>query len=67
MPDVAAEWWIHQENRTPIGPLTTDEVLRRITAGSVRMPFRRFFVAAFAGKFLRGILLAYLGYNLPFV
>jgi len=38
-----------------------------ITAGSVRMPFRRFFLAAFAGKFLRGILLAYLGYNLPFV
>ena len=38
-----------------------------ITAGSVRMPFRRFFAAAFAGKFVRGILLAYLGYNLPFV
>ncbi len=38
-----------------------------ITAGSVRMPFRRFFIAAFAGKLLRGILLAYLGYELPFV
>jgi membrane protein DedA with SNARE-associated domain len=38
-----------------------------ITAGSVRMPFRRFFLAAFTGKLLRGILLAYLGYNLPFV
>ncbi len=36
MPDVAAEWWIHQENRTPIGPLTTDEVLRRIAAGAVQ-------------------------------
>lgn len=38
-----------------------------ITAGSVRMPFRRFFVAAVAGKILRGMLLAYLGYELPFV
>lgn len=38
-----------------------------ITAGSVRMPFRRFFVAAVAGKILRGLLLAYLGYKLPFV
>jgi membrane protein DedA with SNARE-associated domain len=38
-----------------------------ITAGSVRMPFRRFFVAAVAGKILRGMLLAYLGYKLPFV
>ena len=41
-----------------------------ITAGSVRMPFRRFFLAAFSGKVLRGILLAYLGhelgYKLPF-
>ena len=38
-----------------------------ITAGSVRMPFRRFFVAAVSGKVLRGLLLAYLGYKLPFV
>jgi membrane protein DedA with SNARE-associated domain len=38
-----------------------------ITAGSVRMPFRRFFIAAVAGKLLRGLLLAYLGYKLPFV
>ena len=38
-----------------------------ITAGSVRMPFRRFFLAVTAGKILRGILLAYLGTRLPFV
>lgn len=38
-----------------------------ITAGSVRIGFRRFFIAAFAGKLLRGILLAYLGHQLPFV
>jgi membrane protein DedA with SNARE-associated domain len=38
-----------------------------ITAGSVRIGFRRFFVAAFAGKLLRGMLLAYLGNELPFV
>lgn len=38
-----------------------------ITAGSVRIGFRRFFIAAFSGKLLRGILLAYLGYELPFV
>jgi membrane protein DedA with SNARE-associated domain len=38
-----------------------------ITAGSVRMPFRRFFIAAVSGKLLRGLLLAYLGYKLPFV
>jgi len=37
-----------------------------LTAGSVRMPFRRFFLAAVSGKLLRGILLAYLGYRLPF-
>ncbi len=37
------------------------------TAGSVRMRFRRFFIAAVAGKLLRGLLLAYLGYRLPFV
>ena len=38
-----------------------------ITAGSVRMKFRRFFVAVTAGKIVRGILLAYLGTALPFV
>jgi membrane protein DedA with SNARE-associated domain len=38
-----------------------------ITAGSVRMPFRRFFVAVTAGKIVRGLLLAYLGHQLPFV
>jgi membrane protein YqaA with SNARE-associated domain len=38
-----------------------------LTAGSVRMPFRRFFGAVVAGKILRGILLAYLGTRLPFV
>jgi membrane protein DedA with SNARE-associated domain len=31
------------------------------------MPFRRFFLAAVSGKILRGLLLAYLGYKLPFV
>ncbi len=38
-----------------------------LTAGSVRISFRRFFIAALAGKLLRGVLLAYLGYELPFV
>ncbi len=38
-----------------------------ITAGSVRIGFRRFFLAAFSGKLLRGILLAYLGHQLSFV
>lgn len=38
-----------------------------ITAGSVRMSFRRFFVAAVGGKIVRGILLAYLGDALPWV
>jgi membrane protein DedA with SNARE-associated domain len=38
-----------------------------ITAGSVRMKFRRFFIAVTAGKVVRGILLAYLGTWLPFV
>jgi membrane protein YqaA with SNARE-associated domain len=38
-----------------------------LTAGSVRMPFRRFMVSVTAGKILRGILLAYLGTRLPFV
>jgi membrane protein DedA with SNARE-associated domain len=38
-----------------------------ITAGSVRMKFRRFFVSVTAGKIVRGILLAYLGTWLPFV
>ena len=32
-----------------------------LTAGSVRMPFRRFIVSVTAGKILRGILLAYYG------
>jgi len=38
-----------------------------ITAGSVRMPLKRFFPAVTAGKIVRGILLAYLGQSLPFV
>lgn len=38
-----------------------------LTAGSVRISFRRFLVAALAGKLVRGVLLAYLGYKLPFV
>jgi membrane protein DedA with SNARE-associated domain len=38
-----------------------------VTAGSVRMPFRQFFVSVTAGKIVRGILLAYLGTRLPFV
>ena len=38
-----------------------------VTAGSVRMPFRQFFVSVTAGKIVRGILLAYLGTALPFV
>lgn len=38
-----------------------------LTAGSVRMPFRRFMGAVTAGKIVRGILLAYLGTRLPFV
>jgi membrane protein DedA with SNARE-associated domain len=41
--------------------------LAGITAGSVRMPFRRFFLSVTAGKVVRGILLAYLGTRLPFV
>ncbi len=32
-----------------------------ITAGAVRMPFGRFMLAVFAGKILRGIILAFLG------
>ena len=32
-----------------------------ITAGSLRMPFRQFFVAVTAGKIVRGLLLAYFG------
>lgn len=32
-----------------------------LTAGSVRMPFRRFIISVTAGKILRGILLAYYG------
>ena len=38
-----------------------------LTAGSVRMPFRRFILSVTAGKIVRGILLAYLGHTLPFV
>lgn len=34
-----------------------------ITAGSVRMPFRRFFVPAVGGKIVRGLLLAYIGHE----
>ena len=34
-----------------------------LTAGSVRMPFRRFLLSVTAGKVLRGILLAYFGAN----
>jgi membrane protein DedA with SNARE-associated domain len=34
-----------------------------LTAGSVRMPFRRFLLSVTAGKILRGILLAYYGAN----
>ncbi len=38
-----------------------------ITAGSVRMPMKRFLPSVTAGKVVRGILLAYLGHRLPFV
>lgn len=40
-----------------------------ITAGSVHMKFRRFFIAVTAGKIVRGIMLAYLGswLELPFL
>ena len=38
-----------------------------ITAGSVRMPLKRFLPSVTAGKIVRGILLAYLGKQLPFV
>jgi membrane protein DedA with SNARE-associated domain len=38
-----------------------------ITAGSVRMPMKRFLPSVTAGKIVRGILLAYLGTRLPFV
>jgi membrane protein YqaA with SNARE-associated domain len=34
-----------------------------LTAGSVRMPFRRFMVSVTAGKILRGMVLAYYGVN----
>lgn len=39
-----------------------------ITAGSVRMPFKRFFASVAVGKIIRGIILAYLGdvFGLPF-
>jgi membrane protein DedA with SNARE-associated domain len=38
-----------------------------ITAGSVRMPFRRFFVAVLGGKIVRGIMLAYMGQAVPWL
>jgi membrane protein DedA with SNARE-associated domain len=40
-----------------------------ITAGTVRMPFKRFFASVTAGKIVRGIILAYLGdvFGLPFL
>jgi membrane protein DedA with SNARE-associated domain len=38
-----------------------------LTAGSVRMPFRRFLLSVTGGKVVRGVLLAYLGTQLPFV
>ncbi|HEY8172863.1 MAG TPA: VTT domain-containing protein [Dehalococcoidia bacterium] len=38
-----------------------------ITAGSVRMPMKRFLPSVTAGKIIRGLLLAYLGQRLPFV
>jgi membrane protein YqaA with SNARE-associated domain len=38
-----------------------------ITAGSIRMPMRRFLPSVTAGKVVRGILLAYVGTALPFV
>jgi membrane protein DedA with SNARE-associated domain len=38
-----------------------------ITAGSVRMPMKRFLPAVTLGKIVRGLLLAYLGTRLPFV
>jgi membrane protein DedA with SNARE-associated domain len=38
-----------------------------ITAGSVRMPMKRFLPSVTAGKVVRGVLLAYLGTALPFV
>ncbi len=34
-----------------------------LTAGSVRMPFRRFLLSVTAGKLVRGILIAYYGQN----
>jgi membrane protein DedA with SNARE-associated domain len=39
-----------------------------ITAGAVRMPFGRFMAAVFAGKVIRGIILAFLGaYSIEFL
>ncbi|MHB8376920.1 MAG: VTT domain-containing protein [Dehalococcoidia bacterium] len=38
-----------------------------LTAGSVRLSFRRFLIATVAGKVLRGLLLAYIGTQLRFV
>lgn len=41
--------------------------LAAVTAGSVRMPIRRFFAAVLAGSIVRGVTLAYLGTKLPFL
>ena len=41
--------------------------LAAVTAGSVRMPVRRFFAAVLAGCMVRGVSLAYLGKTLPFL
>ena len=38
-----------------------------VSAGSVRMPLRRYFVAVLAGCIVRGLTLAYLGTKLPFL
>jgi membrane protein DedA with SNARE-associated domain len=38
-----------------------------VSAGSVRMPVRRFFAAVLAGCIVRGLTLAYLGTKLPFL
>jgi membrane protein DedA with SNARE-associated domain len=38
-----------------------------MTAGSTRMPLRRFVAAVFAGCVVRGLTLAYLGTRLPFL
>ncbi|MGH7621363.1 MAG: hypothetical protein ACREMU_03400, partial [Gemmatimonadaceae bacterium] len=38
-----------------------------LTAGSAQISFRKFILAAVSGKIVRGLLLAYLGTQLPFV